>query len=509
MSNLKECALFIAVLTLSIAASQAQTGVPPYQSFGGGPDIINLSTLNVHYSIPVFSRAGRGLPFNYALAYDSSIWSPSSGVWYPTANWGLHRDQAALVGYVGYSFNETTCRGQDGQGVRDTWRFGSYVDSAGTIHPIQPALTLYDDTCSGGGVSSATAVATDGSGIKVSVTWDPSATVTLPSGEKITPQLLSGVTFSGAGVQTDSNGNQITSSSASGTTTFTDTLGTTALTITGTAPSPVLYKYTAPSGAQASVTVTYVSKTVQTNFGCAGVSEYGPVSVSLADKITLPDGSYYQFGYEATPGDAHSPHYVTGRIASFRLPTGGTISYTYTGGDTNKGIMCADGSTAGLARTTPDTPGQAWSYVRSGVSSPHTTAITSPPDPFTGIADVTNIQFQGNYETQRDVYQGAASGTPLKTTYTCYNGNGVGSPSTCSTIAVATPFSRITRFTSLDGGTLAESDMTYDGYGNVTGTDSYDFGASTPTTKTTTVYGGTYNSSTDTCAVLTNNIVDQ
>jgi hypothetical protein len=295
----------------------------------------------------------------------------------------------------------------------------------------------------------------------VSVTEAPSAKVTFPSGEVITPQLVAAGSPTGNGDQTDSNGNQITSNTVSGTTTFTDTLGTTALTITGTAPSPVNYKYTAPSGTLAQVIVTYAAKMVQTAFNCPNISEYGPISNNLVDRITLPDNSYYQFTYEPTTQGSNN---VTGRIASVRLPTGGTISYAYTGGDTNKGVICANGSTSGFTRTTPDTPvGQSWSYVRSGTSPAYTTTITSPLDPVTGQSNVTKVQFQGNYETQRDTYQGAATGTPLTTTYTCYNGDGVATPSSCPTLAVVTPFQRITNFRSLNGGPLAEVDTKLDG----------------------------------------------
>lgn len=498
-------ALLGIVIALAVAGlTQVTTGIPPYQSFGGGPEVINLGNLNVHYSIPVFSRGGRGIPFSYALAYDSSIWKPSVGAWVMSGG-GLHRDTAALVGYVVYSFNEANCGG--GTGVRDTWHFLSYVDPAGTVHLIQPSITLYDNTCTGDAIPSGSAVVSDGSGIKVSASWAPSATVTMPSGEVITPQLMAGTSLSGNGNQTDGNGNQITSSTVSGTTKFFDTLSSTvqALTITGTAPSPVNYKYTAPSTALAPVAVTYVAKMVQTAFNCPNISEYGPISNNLVDKITLPDGSYYQFTYEPTTQGSNN---VTGRIASVRLPTGGTISYTYTGGDTSKGITCSDGSTSGFDRTTPDSAAP-WHYLRSGTSPAYTTTITTPPDPNTGVADQTVIHFQGNYETQRDAYQGAATGTPLTTIYTCYNGNGVTNPTSCPTLTVTTPFVRITKFRSLNGGPLAEVDTTYDGYGNVLTTDSYDFGASTPTQKTAIVYGGTYSSSTDTCAVFTNGIVDR
>jgi len=107
--------------------------------------------------------------------------------------------------------------------------------------------------------------------------------------------------------------------------------------------------------------VNYTTYTVQTNFGCSGVTEYGPTSVNLVSNITLPDNTSYSFAYEVTPGDTHTPHYVTGRMASATLPTGGTITYNYTG--SNNGVICADGTAAGLTRATPD---GTWTYTRSG-----------------------------------------------------------------------------------------------------------------------------------------------
>jgi RHS repeat-associated protein len=501
--------LLAITLALTISSASQVTGIPPYQTFASGPDVINLGNLNVHYSIPIFSRGGRGLPFNYSLAYDGSIWAidTTNGVWIPNTNWGFQRETSALVGYVTYRYYETTCSGGGSPSVVEHHTFTNYVDAQGTLHPF--LINILDNGCTGIVTQQGSGVIADGSGLIVSVTENPSATVTFPSGQTTTPQLVAGGTPSGNGNQTDSNGNQITSSTVSGTTKFFDTQSATvqALTITGTAPSPVSYKYTAPSTALAPVTVTYVTKMVQTAFNCPNISDYGPISNNLVDRITLPDNSYYQFTYEATTQGSNN---VTGRIASVRLPTGGTISYAYTGGDTSKGVFCADGSTSGFDRTTPDTPsGQHWNYSRSGVTSPYTTTITSPPDPVTSQANVTKIQFQGLYETQRDAYQGGATGTPLLTTYTCYNGNGVTNPTSCATTSVATPFTRITKFRSLDGGPLAEVDATYDGYGNALTTDAYDFGASTPGQKTAIMYGGTYNSGTNTCATLTNGIVNR
>ena len=136
----------------------------------------------------------------------------------------------------------------------------------------------------------------------------------------------------------DNNGNKITTTHSytysSGvyhnTDTYKDTLNTTALTVVKTSPeSTSTYAYTAPSGASGTkYTFTYTNKSVRTNFGCSGITEYNAsgtlVQVPLLTSISLPDGTSYSFSYEATP--AHSG-YVTGRIASVTLPTGGTISY--------------------------------------------------------------------------------------------------------------------------------------------------------------------------------------
>ena len=80
-------------LALTFTAQQPVTGIPPLSSVSGGPfDTVDLANLNVHFSIPVFSRPGKGMPFSYNLSYDSLIWVPvASGsltTWTPVSNWG-------------------------------------------------------------------------------------------------------------------------------------------------------------------------------------------------------------------------------------------------------------------------------------------------------------------------------------------------------------------------------------------------------------------------------------
>jgi hypothetical protein len=158
----------------------------------------------------------------------------------------------------------------------------------------------------------------------------------------------------GAGSITDANGNQISISSGG---VITDTLNTTALTVTGSAPNPVTYAYTAPSGSQVNVEVTYVQYSVQTCFQVSGVNEYPATQVPLVDRVTLPDTSFYQFYYEPTVGCGTTGK-TTGRIASVTLPTGGTITYTY--GSTNS--MMADGSPSSMTRGLSN---GTWTYGRA------------------------------------------------------------------------------------------------------------------------------------------------
>jgi hypothetical protein len=45
----------LAILAVGSAAAQVARGTPPFGSFGGGPDVLNLGNLNAHISIPVFA----------------------------------------------------------------------------------------------------------------------------------------------------------------------------------------------------------------------------------------------------------------------------------------------------------------------------------------------------------------------------------------------------------------------------------------------------------------------
>jgi YD repeat-containing protein len=485
--------LFIVYVSVNVAAQAPDVGIPPLSTIGGGSfDQTDLANLNVHFSIPVFSRAGRGMPFNYALTYDSLIWVPvsSSGqsTWTPVANWGWRSPSEPALGYISY---QSTLEHLCGALPRVLNNF-RYHDPAGGVHPFNGAIVYGCD----GDQDWTTAVAGDNSGYVLASTDGTENTMTITSraGVLYHPPIQAP---QGPGTVKDSNGNQITSTVNGSTTTIVDTLATTALTITGAAPSAVHYTYTAPSGAQPYVSVTYRSYTVTTQFGVSGIGEYSQVGQNLVDRVTLPDGSFYQFLYEATgtgqpyTGGGSGP--VTARIAQVTLPTGGTITYTY--GSSNS--MMADGSPATLTRALS---GGTWTYQRALQPNQSNlqqtwTAITDP------AGNITDDYFSGIYLTMTKAYQGNR-GTALDYSYLCYDGAAQTSGCPQATLNLGTYRSERTAYDYPNNGTLfSKHDVTYDQYGNPLVTTDYDYAASSNPilSQATVVYNSTLCSSYNIC----------
>ncbi len=449
---------------------QAATGTPPFSTSIQVPEgALDVANNNVHIPIGVIDKAGREMPFYYTLSYDSLIWYPSSvsgtNTWTPVANWGWHGETEVATGYISYRTNLDSCSYFSGGRLYKLY-FNSYTswvyhDTFGIAHSFSFAYIIGNppSQCNLGSVYKYTETATtpDGSGYTMTATATPSAQIVARDGSNENPPLQSS---SGAGTAIDRNGNEISASDSSGTTTFTDTLGTSVLTASGlgTQASPLIYSWTNPSNNPSSIQVNYTNQIVRTNFGCSGVVEYYNASVPLVSSIILPDGASYAFSYEPTPGYSGG---VTGRLASITLPAGGTIYYNYSGG--SNGINCADGSTPTLTRTTPDST-IPWTYVEGS-------SVTDPE------GNQTTYQFSGLYQTEMDAYQGSSGTGTLKTTvYTCYNG----AAWPCNGGSVSLPITQISHTTKLpNGSSFLESQVstTYNDYGLPTEIDNYDFGS--------------------------------
>jgi hypothetical protein len=490
-------------LLATAAPGQVVTGTPPFGSFSTGPaDTVNLANLDVHLDIPVMRKAGRGLPFTYDLGYDNSIWYPvasgSTTRWQPLPNWGWIAQTEGATGVLDYDTDEAC--GQacyywtgpfeyiDPFGIPHA--FLAIITSAGTYQCYQTYYTTLPMPCA----------STDGSGYTLFVTnVAPYFWISNPSGKTIVPPLN---TNTGTAGETDSNGNEISINSSG---VFTDTLGQTALTIagSGTPSSPTTLTYTAPSGANAVYKMNYTNYTVATNFGVSGIGEYkSSAAVPLVTSVVLPDGTEYTFTYESTPSvpasGACTPYSgttcVTGRLTSVTLPTGGTITYSYSGG--NNGIL-SDGTTATLTRTTPDTGSSDWTYAHSENGTAWTTTITAPT--YNSQNNQTVMNFQGIYPTETQVYQGSSL---LETTYVCYNGSAT---PPCNSTAVTLPITQTTTYTLWPGGLESKVNALYDeeacGNSNCTDgllkeKDEYGYGSGAPGSlvrKTLTTYASLRN----------------
>ena len=396
MTRLKATGLLLIVtvsITTATLGQSSVTGTPPFASFQSGPfGTLNLGNLNVHLVIPVVSKAGRGTPFNFSLSYDSTVWTPvTSGSvtsWQSAGNWGWTTLTAAAFGSVTTASYTATCNNPDtGQRYQvPATKITSYTDPTNTAHQLH----IPEDPCQLGSTLQGTV--TDGSG------W----TVYYLNG-LIWATSRSGQTFYVGSSYADTNGNEISASGNS----MIDTLGQTALTTSGT--NPVLYTWTNPQSTTSSVKVYYSTFQIKSGFGCSSVNDVTMANQQLITSIVMPDNTSYVFTYEPTN---NAPGYYTGRMKTITLPTGGQISYSYSGG--SAGIECADGTAAGLNIVTPDSS-TGWTYSRrsTGTGPIWQTTVTDP------LGNDTVLKFLDIYETDRYAYQGPQSANViLRTTNT-------------------------------------------------------------------------------------------
>jgi hypothetical protein len=152
---------FFLVLVYCLPSSaQVTTGAPPFGSFGGGPDVINLANLNAHIAVPVLNKAGRGTAFTYNLSYDTSVWYPSStsgtNTWTPVYNWGWRGQTEANTGYISdYATSAVCSYEKDGNlEIPNGWNFIEedfvYHDPWGVPHPFSGFASYKSASCAEG-----------------------------------------------------------------------------------------------------------------------------------------------------------------------------------------------------------------------------------------------------------------------------------------------------------------------------------------------------------------------
>jgi hypothetical protein len=364
-------ALVFLIVSFAPSSSSAQEAgaIPQFSTIEAHEyDTINLGTLGIRLNVQIRSKAGH-IPYSYRLTGASQITIFQGRGQLFQLSPLLVAGEAHVARTAGNT-STTECFNSNHQ-IQGYSMTGFYVtDALGNTHSF-PGIFLATLGAACPGPQSEGAYAADNSGLYLFVNWNngsPIYTLTDMDGNTQTASSTGGFP-----AMTDPNGNTISAT--------TDTLGQTAMTTTGIGlngqmPGTATFTWTDALSHNQTVTLTpqSPSPTLYTAFGCAADGSPIPNS-TLPASISFPDTSSAGFTWEISPLNGSD---YTGRIASITLPTGGTISYAYSGG--TNGINCLDGTPATMTRTTPD--GQ-WVYTHvASTTSPKTTVLAPPTTNF-------------------------------------------------------------------------------------------------------------------------------
>ena len=491
--------LFAVLLLLgaSTITAKAQTylqnvGVPPFTTKVPVENgFINAANGNLHLEIPLGTFPQRaGAPDKIVLMYDSAFWSyAGSGIWQATnisdpnqwaPVWGgwrivTSRDPGSVT-YSEYDYGNCAWAADYTYARYSPW---FYVAPDGTQHtfPVTTLMPFYPGHCGNSGTPTAAGYANDGSGFYISITNYTNAVVYAPDGTVLDKVLNNAL------VSEDTNGNYASYN-------WVDTLGRTLLKETN---SSGVYTLGVPNaqGGTSYYTIRTGPIYVCTAFGQQYVGEWcsptSPLTITVVNEVDLPDGTKYTFNYDS---GTTAGHY--GTLTSMTLPTGGAINYTF--GVLQDASINSDGSKNKYlwitSRTTPD---GAWGYgfqVLSNCAVGYANCqqqftVTKPIVPPAPSADQTIYTFTlngGDWPTQVQ-YNDHASGQ-LATTTQCFSFVTVTSGS-CSynvtpvTVPAPTNIHLLATTTTLPiptGNVSATTQYSWDGYGNPTQIQEWNFG---------------------------------
>lgn len=448
--------LLLLISATGIAQTDPNAGILPFstQTFG-----VDLARGSVTLSVPLRSKLGK-IPLSTSMQNTFSIWNNSS-------HWAANSPYMFTypAQFLSWTGNTTTCPNGAVEAL-------NVVDSTGARHPVAGSLPCNPN------LRNFTSATTDRSGYTLRIVGS-SVTIYDRSGNASTGG-YAGTPWTAS----DPDGTTVQfSGNMGGQGVYTDSLNQTALTATYVGPLPHDYNFTYTDSGDN--TQKYSVQTTEYNFvtafGCAGITD-GNISnwFDVPTSIPTPIGNY-SISYEET-GTGNT----TGRVSSITYPSGGSISYGYSGG--NNGINCKSGVVPVLTVTRNDNNGHSdkWSYVNSNNSSTPGTFTVTETDP---ANNQTIHSFWGEYQTQAATYEGGCptsisgcngGGTLQRTITTCYNANF----SSCATPSGTPPLfiSQTDVYTSVNGSASNLVETSYDSYGNTTEVKQYDFGTATPPT---------------------------
>jgi RHS repeat-associated protein len=483
--------LSLAILVTSFTFAQipsdpAAGNIPFATQIGGTYDVVDLATSNILVTVPVRAKNEK-IPFAFALFGNSHAYT------YPNVNnhnlpqWAI---SSSLVGrdsisvFLTSSTRTITC----GSDSKDTESYNfAVVDFSGAAHALPSNIKIDNDGCD---PSPVTGMTSDGTGytMQIAPTSQGPPYFDFYVWNRSGIQVLNNFT----GVVTDPDGT--TESFNSNTGIYTDSLNTQVLKVAlgGGGTQPDKYTYTGGDGNNNDgVTVSNAAYHQKTVFGCSA-TDLDATNTYFPSSISIVGGGRITLTYETTPGyagqkDSNGLSYVTGRIASITYPSGGSVTYGYSGG--NNGINCSSQVVPTLTRTVNDNNGNngTWTYVNSNTSATVGNFTVTETDP---ANNQTVYNFSGEYQTQAVYHQGTS--TVLKTVMTCYNGN----TSSCAAPGTtpALPITETDVYTSLGASLSNRVTTTFDStYGNVLSISNYDWGGS-PKLSVTNISYGSYSS---------------
>jgi len=449
------------LLTCLAEQSNAQnyvydTGSPTYGvSFPVPNGFINVANGNVHLEIPLgtFTQRGNLPSLTIKLVYDSRIWRINQNLstysWQPNNIYNSMAGWRLSIGAGAYSYQSSTipCTTQ--------FQHFAFVDNHGTPHVFPFKTIEYLSGCSGTGTTTASGYATDSSGYYAVVTNYTNITIYDSNGVRV--YHYDG-TVPNIGEE-DANGNTITYSGTESNPTITDTVSRSPVTVTATG-NTIQYGILTTGGGRNTVTVTTEPLSVNTAFGEQGVQEFTGTLTGIKS-IGLPDGSSYQFTYDANqsfPGQY-------GELTGMNMPLAPQIdsdvvfawsSFFDSYQNVNRWITTYTGP-GGYTTFAPKVLSQCTTSGSTTVGCQEQMTLTRASNDATVYTLTLN---NGAWDTQTDFYSGSVtSGAKKLTTVTGYNFTNSCDPAICQGAQWVTASS--STVTLDDVGQTAKTSYTY------------------------------------------------
>lgn len=477
---------FTLVVLFSLSVSLlAQASFPRFGAIeSDGVTTLNRYNLGWTKSIQLVSLASRGLTFNPRLTYNSFIWlknQASTGAysWSPVVDgdgnptWGWRRDGSpVLESDLTYKVFRWRCVANDGS---NQWGYEYYDFKTSTLRfDLDVSLAERPEEypeCGDASTQQMSAYGRDSGGAPTGYylvlqgnggpmpwpfpTWAPPYAIAT---NNTRPKLFApgGTQVDMSGSMQDFNGNRANWGVNGQTVTWSDSIGRQSLVITNDTTNHITtYRYPDTNGVQQTWTFHYSQMNVGTAFGCSNTSEYSQNGLYLPTSLDLPgtNGSY-TISYEQTPGNSGA---TTGRISKITLPTGGWISFSYSG------VNCDDGSPTQMVKTISDgtqSNPPSWTYTRTN-SGGWTTQVDGPSH-----SELIAFNADG-VPTDSKVYVAGAAGPVLQEVQTDYD-NGA-------------PY----HVTTTNGGQSQLVVYGFDGFGNVLSKKEFDWNSTSTVLRAT------------------------